>query len=92
MLGFQFDQIGSLETAVNGKVDASKFTFVTPTTRWSIFSDSGYKMLIIRGYYKTNTDNDSYVQAVLNSNDKTLKLVRKAGSGAETTLTTWTGS
>jgi hypothetical protein len=46
----------------------------------------------VRGFYKTNSDNDSYLQAVFNSNDKTIKLARKAGSGSETTLATWTGA
>lgn len=99
MLQFLLTQIGKIKTAISSlnldlesKVNASKFDFSATITKWSIFSDSGRKMFMIRGFYKTNTDNDSYMQVILNSNDKKLTLVRKEGSGSETTLATWSGT
>lgn len=82
----------SLNSNLESKVNASKFDFSVTITKWSIFSDSGRKMFMIRGFYKTNTANDSYMQVIFNSNDKKLTLVRKEGSGSEETLATWSGT
>ena len=92
-LSEDLDTVEAAVTALTtGKADASKFGFSAPITKWSIFSDTGKNIFIVRGSYKTTSDNDSYLQAVFNSNDKTITLVRKAGTGSETTLATWTGS
>ena len=107
MLNTINDQIGTLSSltttaktsavaAINelnsNKVATSRFDFSSTITKWSIFSDSGRNLFIIRGYYKTSSDDDSYLQVVFNNSDKTLKFARKAGSSAETTLATWTGA
>ena len=84
--------IGAASTSDLTILKNSLFDFSPTITKWSIFSDTGKNIFIVRGFYKTNSDNDSYLQAVFNSNDKTIKLARKAGSGSETTLATWTGA
>ena len=86
-------QITELNSNLASKVDASNFDFSVTLTKLSIFSNSSHSVFAIRGYYKTDTDNDSYIQTFFNSNDKKCTLVRKIGSsGTETTLATWTGA